>query len=198
MTKLVYKYDKDTKEYKYYLRAQKNSAGNYILPPNSTFIEPMGNVEGKVRVFEEGEEEGWALQDDFRGQLQINLETKVLSTVQYIGAIPEGYMLYSDYQNTEAYREEMRQAEERKKAWLSLTPREVFLALYKDKGITPEQVRAQLTDPQDLIEFDHATEYLRGNPLIDKIGEKLGYTSAQLNYLFEHKELPEVENGIFG
>ena len=73
---------------------------------------------------------------------------------------------------------------------LSLTKREVFLALYDDKGLKPEQVRAQITDEKALIEFDHATEYYRGNPLIDSIGALLGYTSADLDYLFEHKELP--------
>lgn len=77
---------------------------------------------------------------------------------------------------------------------LSLTKREVFLALYAAKGITPEQARATITDTAALIEFDYATEYFRGNPLIDIIGAKLGYTSDDLDYLFEHKELPTGEN----
>lgn len=72
---------------------------------------------------------------------------------------------------------------------LSLTKREIFLALYKDKGITPETLRSQITDPGTLIEFDYAEKYYRGNPLIDLIGEKLGYTSDELDYLFEHREL---------
>ena len=72
---------------------------------------------------------------------------------------------------------------------LSLTKREVFLALYKDKGMTPEQVKAQITNPEILIEFEYANDYFRGNPLIDLIGQTLGYTSEQLDYLFEHKEL---------
>ena len=47
---------------------------------------------------------------------------------------------------------------------LSLTKREVFLALYKDKGITPEQIKAQITNPEALIEFEYANDYFRGNP----------------------------------
>ena len=74
---------------------------------------------------------------------------------------------------------------------LSLTKREVFLALYKDKGITPDQIKAQITNPEALIEFEYAGDYFRGNPLINLIGEQLGYTSEELDYLFEHKELPE-------
>lgn len=89
--------------------------------------------------------------------------------------------------------EELAQKEAERIAQLSLTKREVFLALYKDKGITPEQIKAQITNPEALIEFEYASGYFRGNPLINQIGQMLGYTSKQLDYLFEHKELPEVE-----
>ena len=67
---------------------------------------------------------------------------------------------------------------------LSLTKREVFLALYNDKGITPDQLKAQITSPEALIEFEYATDYYRGNPLINQIGLMLGYTSEDLDYLF--------------
>ena len=88
--------------------------------------------------------------------------------------------------------EEQKEQEEKERiANLSLTKREVFLALYKDKGITPEQLRSQITDTEALIEFDYANDYFRGNPLIDKIGIMLGYSSNDLDYLFEHKELPK-------
>ena len=87
--------------------------------------------------------------------------------------------------------EEIQQQKERERInQLSLTKREVFLALYKDKGITPEQIKMQITNPQALIEFEYANDYFRGNPLIDVIGQTLGYTSEDLDYLFEHKELP--------
>ena len=56
--------------------------------------------------------------------------------------------------------------------------------------MTPEQIKAQITDPKALIEFEYANDYYRGNPLIDEIGEKLGFTSADLDYLFENKALP--------
>ena len=83
---------------------------------------------------------------------------------------------------------------------LSLTKREVFLALYKDKGITPEQLKSQITEPEALIELEYANDYFRGNPLINLIGQSLGYSSDELDYLFENKKLPviteaEEENG---
>ena len=75
--------------------------------------------------------------------------------------------------------------------------REVFLALYEDSGITPDEIKKGITNPASLIEFEYANEYYRGNPLIDMIGASLGYTKEQLDYLFENKEFPpkkEVEN----
>lgn len=98
-----------------------------------------------------------------------------------------------DLRNTQEYKEKQALKEKERISKLSLTKREVFLALYKAKGITPEQIKSQITDTAALIEFDYANEYFRGNPLIDLIGEKLGYSSDDLDYLFENKELPENE-----
>lgn len=95
------------------------------------------------------------------------------------------------YDETQQEADERETREERERLdQLSLTKREVFLALYKDKGIIPEQIKAQITNPEALIEFEYANDYFRGNPLINTIGQTLGYTTAQLDYLFENKELP--------
>ena len=95
-----------------------------------------------------------------------------------------------------AWEEKQAKIEAERIAKLSLTKREVFLAIYQDKLITPEQIRAQIKDPAALIEFDYAEKYYRGNPLIDVLGFALGYTSEQLDYLFEHKELPKVKSEV--
>lgn len=82
-------------------------------------------------------------------------------------------------------------------ARLKLTKREVFLGIYRAKEITPEQIKAQITDIEALIEFEYATEYYRGNPLINVVGATLGFTSEQLDKFFETNDytvlLPEVE-----
>ena len=87
--------------------------------------------------------------------------------------------------------EEIAEMEQQRIASLALTKREVFLALYHDKGITPEQLRSQITTTEALIEFDYAERYYRGNPLINLIGATLGYSEEDLDYLFENKELPQ-------
>ncbi len=108
----------------------------------------------------------------------------------------KGYTIKETENTLEAWgltQEEKKQAEKERINMLSLTKREVFLALYKAKGITPDIVKSQITDPTALIEFEYANEYYRGNPLIDLIGEKLGYTSDELDYLFLNKELPQKQ-----
>lgn len=88
------------------------------------------------------------------------------------------------------YEKEEEDKEKERISMLSLTKREVFLALYKDKEITPEVLRARITSPEALIEFDYAEKYYRGNPLINQIGDMLGYTPKDLNYLFINGEFP--------
>lgn len=87
--------------------------------------------------------------------------------------------------NTEAYEAEQAQKEKERIGKLKLTKREVFLGLYQAKGVTPDQIKAQITDPMALIEFEYATEYYRGNPLINAVGVTLGLTYEQLDKFFE-------------
>jgi hypothetical protein len=83
------------------------------------------------------------------------------------------------------YEAEQELKERERIAKLKLTKREVFLGLYQAKGVTPDMIKAQITDPQALIEFEYANDYYRGNPLIDIVGATLGITSEQLDKFFE-------------
>ena len=85
----------------------------------------------------------------------------------------------------EAWEEKQAQKERERIAKLKLTKREVFLGLYQAKQVTPEMIKAQLTDPMALIEFEYANDYFRGNPLIDIVGGALGITPEQLDKFFE-------------
>jgi hypothetical protein len=81
--------------------------------------------------------------------------------------------------------EEIALQEKERIAKLKLTKREVFLGLYQAKGVTPDMIKAQITDPKALIEFEYANDYFRGNPLIDIVGATLGVTPEQLDKFFE-------------
>ena len=94
--------------------------------------------------------------------------------------------------------DEQKELEEKERiAKLSLTKREVFLGLFQAKGVTPDMIKAQITDPQALIEFEYANDYYRGNPLINIVGATLGITPEQLDKFFETNDythlLPPVE-----
>ena len=84
--------------------------------------------------------------------------------------------------------EEIQEQRKEQIAKLSMTKREMFLGLYQAKGITPDMLKAQITDPQAFIEFEYANDYYRGNPLIDVIGTQLGFTTEQLDKFFETKD----------
>ena len=90
--------------------------------------------------------------------------------------------------------EEIEQQERERINHLSLTKREVFLAIYRDKQITPDMIRSMLTSDEARIEFDYANDYYRGNPLIEQLGLALGYSSDELDYLFLNKRFLESED----
>ena len=106
-----------------------------------------------------------------------------------------GYEIRETEEALEAWgytEEEIAEKERERLNMLSMTKREMFLGLYQAKGITPDMLKAQITDPQALIEFEYANDYYRGNPLIDVIGGQLGFTSEQLDMFFVTKDYHEL------
>ena len=95
---------------------------------------------------------------------------------------------FVDITNTEEYRERKEKEDRKRINLLSMTKREMFLGLYQAKQITPDMLKAQITDPQALIEFEYANDYYRGNPLIDIIGGQLVFTTEQLDKFFKTKD----------
>lgn len=102
--------------------------------------------------------------------------------------------VFTDITNTQEYIDKEKEKAKLELAMKSLTKREVFLALYRDKGITPEQIRSMIGNNQEaLIEFDYANDYYRFNPLISSIGASLGYSEEDIDYLFINKEFKKQE-----
>lgn len=101
----------------------------------------------------------------------------------------------------EAWEEKQRQKERQRLDALILTPADVERALYKAKGMDFEDLKALIAQqlPQDIkglaIEF-RARDFYRGAMangirLFDVVGQLLGYSSSDMDYLFENKELPQ-------
>lgn len=119
-----------------------------------------------------------------------NLSLRIEETESAMYALEEWEELVGDevIDNKEVWEAKQAQAEKERIAKLKLTKREVFLGLYQAKGVTPDMIKAQITDPQALIEFEYANDYYRGNPLIDAVGATLGITPEQLDKFFETKD----------
>lgn len=89
--------------------------------------------------------------------------------------------------------DEEKAAEERQRLdMLNLTKADVLLALYQDKGLSPDDIKAMIKDNiPALIKFDYASSYYRGDEVVNTLGAALGYTADEIDYLFEHKKFPE-------
>lgn len=89
------------------------------------------------------------------------------------------------------YETEQAQKERLRLNMLNLTKADVLLALYQDKGITPEDIKTMLKDNVPaLIKFDYASSYYRGDEVVNALGLALGYTTEEMDYLFENKVFP--------
>ena len=106
-------------------------------------------------------------------------ETQTITVKRYIPVINPNY---------EA---EQAQKERERLNMLNLTKADVLLALYQDKGITPEDIKTMLKDNTPaLIKFDYASSYYRGDEVVNALGLTLGYTTEEMDYLFENKSFP--------
>lgn len=98
--------------------------------------------------------------------------------------------------------EEIKRREERQRLdALTLTPADVERALYRAKGMDFEDLKTLITEQIPTIDIKalsiefRAKDFYRGAEaggmrLFDVVGQLLGYTSDDMDYLFEHKELP--------
>lgn len=87
---------------------------------------------------------------------------------------------------------------------LTLTPADVERALYKAKSMDFDDLKALIVEQIPTIDIKalsiefRAKDFYRGAVangmrLFDVVGALLGYSSEDMDYLFENKELPEKE-----
>lgn len=87
---------------------------------------------------------------------------------------------------------------------MTLTPTDVERALYKEKQMDFEDLKALIAQQIPSIDIKalaiefRAKDFYRGAMangvrLFDVVGQLLGYSPADMDYLFKHKELPESE-----
>ncbi len=130
-----------------------------------------------------------------------NLTIKETATALY--ALEPWEKLVNDevLDNKDEYKEEQAKKELEQTAMLCLTAADVERAIYKAKGLDFEDILNLVKDNSNIdvkalkIEFK-ANNFYRGNEYVNIIGEILGYSSDDLDYLFKNKELPDLEQEV--
>lgn len=100
--------------------------------------------------------------------------------------------------------EEVAERERQRLDALTLTPADVERALYKAKGMDFEDLKALIAEQIPTVDIKglsiefRAKDFYRGAVangmrLFDVVGQLLGYTPQDMDYLFEHKDLPNEQ-----
>ena len=101
---------------------------------------------------------------------------------------------YTEEEKREQYRQKIDQ--------LTLTPSDVERALYYSLGMDFDDLKTLIAEKAQTIDLKGLSIELRannfyrgavdknGNRIVDMVGLLLGYTPDDMDYLFEHKELP--------
>lgn len=147
----------------------------------------LGYQNGKIKFYTEE-----PLQAEF-----YNLDKVEETELEYV-LDGEEYVLKDN-----AWEERQAQKERERLDTLTLTPADVERALYKEKQMDFEDLKALIAQQLPTVDIKglaiefRAKDFYRGAEangirLFDVVGQLLGYTSDDMDYLFEHKELPSV------
>lgn len=188
----------------------------YLIPAYATATKPPKAKANEVVIYDNG----WQIKADYRGKYIVNDDMQPY-IYDKIGNLPDGYIPITENQANKIleddlyyvisdgklirnpnYNEQKAARERQKLDALTLTPSDVERALYKAKKMDFEDLKTLISQaaPQfDMkalaIEFRANNFYrgvvVNGIRLIDTVGALLGYTTQDMDYLFEHKELPE-------
>lgn len=138
------------------------------------------------------------LAKDTREELEQALQMMVYTSIE------ETDIQHELYNGQYLTPEEIEVKERQRLDRLTLTPADVERALYKAKGMDFEDLKALIVQQIPTIDIKglsiefRAKDFYRGAVasgmrLFDVVGALLGYTPADMDYLFENKELPQEE-----
>lgn len=90
MTKYYYSFNTQENVFTGKFPATKNPRrqSEYLLPARATFKEPPETKENEVAIWSGTD---WIIEPDYRGELQVDIETKEVSTIDYIGTLKNGF-----------------------------------------------------------------------------------------------------------
>ena len=189
-----------------------------LIPAYATLLEPPETEENETPVFTNGV---WSLTADYRKTHKKCDDNFIITDITELGEITDGYLVTNEVAaliketpakfkisdgavvelSDEEYAEYLKEVEAERIANLSLTAADVERAIYKAKGMdfddiveTVEAMNEAGTADIDIkalkIELK-ANYFYRGNDYVEQIGTLLGYSSDDLDYLFENGEIPD-------
>ena len=94
-TKYYYSYNTEEKAFSGKYPAIKNPRrqSEYLLPAMATFKEPPITNENEVAIWDGND---WVVEPDYRGEKQVEIKTKLISNIEYVGKIKAGFQRVSD------------------------------------------------------------------------------------------------------
>lgn len=94
MTKYYYSYNTEGNAFlgKYPALKNPRRQSEYLLPSMATFVEPPKTKDKEIAIWNGTT---WDIEPDFRGETQINIETKESSIIDYVGEIKSGFQKVS-------------------------------------------------------------------------------------------------------
>lgn len=94
-TKYYYSYNSEFNAFTGKFPAMKNPRreNEYLLPVLATFKKPPNANENEIAVWQDDD---WQIVSDFRGQTQINITSREVSKIDYIGELKPGFQKVSE------------------------------------------------------------------------------------------------------
>lgn len=129
---------------------------------------------------------------DFIVEYNHNKGLQIIETDKFLYALEANEIMLNGMPAIDPDYEEIQKQKERERLnLLSLTAADVERAIYKAKGIDFEDILEMVKD-NPMIDLKalkielKANNFYRGNPYVEQIGTLLGYTSEDIDYLFEN------------
>lgn len=126
----------------------------------------------------------------------IEVDADVYNNIEYFTYANGEIIINPNYEAEQAQKERERLDN------LCLTAADVERAIYKAKGMDFEDLIALVEEQTANIDVKalkielKANNFYRGNPYVNTIGELLGYSSDDLDYLFINKEFPNQSSEV--
>lgn len=181
-TKYYYSYNTEENIFSGKFPAIKNPRRQteFLLPAMATFKEPPDTNENEVAIWNG---ENWQIESDFRGEFQVDIETKEVSTIDYIGSIKKGFQRIEE-KVAEDVRNNPEKYKKIKTALVDISDTEEYAELLHSREVANRKIEIE----RELLELDSKRVRAMCEPSVrdEETGETwLDYYNKQVTLLRE-------------